>query len=188
MTAFYRRVESSTKILSSTLTRHVLYPSRNLLYQFPSLHPLYSYNAQAHKKYTLFCGTKVIQVKAVGSSDLVSAVVLRTGFSTAKGQLFNTILFPKPIKFKFYSDRCEMKKKKMIFFFFFFPMQTSYPLFSYKFLLIMTMFALIACAWAFYILKTHKHGWWDIISNSLDLITITVPPALPLVLTIGSFH
>ena len=50
----------------------------------------------------------------------------------------------------------------------------------------MTAFAMVACAWSFYILKKHHHGWWDIISNSLDLITITVPPALPLVLTIGT--
>lgn len=75
-----------------------------LKYSLPHSHD--TYNPQTHKKYTLFCGTKVIQVKAVGNSELVSAVVIRTGFATAKGQLFNTILFPKPIKFQFYSDRC----------------------------------------------------------------------------------
>jgi magnesium-transporting ATPase (P-type) len=33
---------------------------------------------------------------------------------------------------------------------------------------------------------TPQHTWGDVLLNSLDLITITVPPALPLVLTIGT--
>jgi magnesium-transporting ATPase (P-type) len=34
----------------------------------------------------------------------VIAVVVRTGFSTAKGELVRSILFPKPMGFKFYKD------------------------------------------------------------------------------------
>lgn len=32
------------------------------------------------------------------------AVVARTGFSTAKGELVRSILYPKPMGFKFYKD------------------------------------------------------------------------------------
>jgi magnesium-transporting ATPase (P-type) len=53
----------------------------------------------------------------------VFAVVSMTGFSTAKGQLFNAILFPKPLSFRFYSD-------------------------SWKFLFIMAMVALVAFTWS----------------------------------------
>lgn len=55
------------------------------------------------KRYTLFCGTKVIQTRYYGDNN-VKAVVVRTGFSTAKGELVRSILYPKPMGFKFYQD------------------------------------------------------------------------------------
>ncbi|GAB6022774.1 hypothetical protein CHUAL_006868 [Chamberlinius hualienensis] len=61
------------------------------------------YSPTHHKRHTLFCGTKVIQTRYYEGSN-VTAVVVRTGYSTTKGELVRAILFPKPIDFKFYRD------------------------------------------------------------------------------------
>ncbi|XP_028609605.1 probable cation-transporting ATPase 13A4 isoform X2 [Grammomys surdaster] len=55
------------------------------------------------RRHVLFCGTEVIQAKAAGSGT-VRAVVLQTGFNTAKGDLVRSILYPKPMNFKLYRD------------------------------------------------------------------------------------
>ena len=54
-------------------------------------------------RHTLFSGTSVIQTRYYGKSDVL-AVVVRTGFETAKGALIRSILYPKPMGFKFYRD------------------------------------------------------------------------------------
>lgn len=58
------------------------------------------FNVREHNKHVLFCGTKVIQTRFVEGSR-VRAVVVRTGFMTAKGEMIRSILFPKPMEFKF---------------------------------------------------------------------------------------
>lgn len=44
-----------------------------------------SYDPKEHARHTLFCGTHVIQTRYFGN-EKVLAVVVRTGFSTAKGK------------------------------------------------------------------------------------------------------
>ncbi|XP_074046704.1 polyamine-transporting ATPase 13A3 isoform X3 [Macrotis lagotis] len=61
------------------------------------------YSPELHKRHTLFCGTTVIQTRFY-TGELVKAVVVRTGFSTSKGQLVRSILYPKPTDFKLYRD------------------------------------------------------------------------------------
>ena len=53
------------------------------------------YNTELHKSHTLFCGTHVIQTRA----ETVRALVIRTGFDTAKGELVRSIMFPKPAQY-----------------------------------------------------------------------------------------
>uniref|UniRef100_A0A8C5GQL5 Polyamine-transporting ATPase 13A3 n=1 Tax=Gouania willdenowi TaxID=441366 RepID=A0A8C5GQL5_GOUWI len=110
-----------------------------------------AYNTEEHKRHTLFCGTDVIQTRFY-TGELVKAVVVRTGFSTAKGQLVRSILYPKPTDFKLYHD-------------------------AYLFLLCLVAVAGIGFVYSV-VLST-------IIIESLDIITITVPPALPAAMTAG---
>lgn len=87
-----------------------------------------TFNMEEHRRHTLFCGTHVIQTRFY-AGELVKAVVVRTGegvgthlglilslleskslahlpagFSTEKGQLVRSILYPKPTDFKLYRD------------------------------------------------------------------------------------
>ncbi|XP_072035886.1 polyamine-transporting ATPase 13A3-like [Amphiura filiformis] len=61
------------------------------------------YSPERHRCHTLFCGTQVIQTRQSGN-DMVKAVVVQTGFSTMKGTLVCSILFPRPMEFKLYRD------------------------------------------------------------------------------------
>lgn len=54
-------------------------------------------------RHVLFGGTTVIQTRNY-AGERVLAVVARTGFCTAKGELVRSILFPKPLEFKFTRD------------------------------------------------------------------------------------
>ncbi|XP_013855293.1 probable cation-transporting ATPase 13A3 isoform X2 [Austrofundulus limnaeus] len=118
-----------------------------------------AYNTEEHKRHTLFCGTNVIQTRFY-TGELVKAVVVRTGFSTAKGQLVRSILYPKPTDFKLYRD-------------------------AYLFLLCLVAVAGIGFIYTIVLSIMKKTPAKTIIIESLDIITITVPPALPAAMTAG---
>lgn len=69
---------------------------------FPNV-PNLMYSFKEHARHTLFCGTQVIQTRYFGN-EKVLAVVIRTGFSTAKGGLVRSILYPPPVDFRFEKD------------------------------------------------------------------------------------
>ncbi|KAH8309906.1 hypothetical protein KR059_003558, partial [Drosophila kikkawai] len=120
------------------------------------------YDKKEHARHTLFCGTKVIQTRYIGSKKVL-AFVINTGNITAKGELIRSILYPPPVDFKFEQD-------------------------SYKFI---QFLALIACIGFIYTLVTKILRGTDpvkIAVESLDLITIVVPPALPAAMTVGRFY
>ncbi|XP_050742833.1 polyamine-transporting ATPase 13A3 isoform X2 [Drosophila biarmipes] len=115
-----------------------------------------------HARHTLFCGTKVIQTRYIGSKKVL-AFVINTGNITAKGELIRSILYPPPVDYKFEQD-------------------------SYKFI---QFLAVIACVGFIYTLVTKIMRGTDpvkIAVESLDLITIVVPPALPAAMTVGRFY
>uniref|UniRef100_A0A8C5WFV6 Cation-transporting ATPase n=1 Tax=Leptobrachium leishanense TaxID=445787 RepID=A0A8C5WFV6_9ANUR len=61
------------------------------------------HSGEDYKRHVLFCGTEVIQTKP-SANCLIKAVVSRTGFNTAKGDLVRSILYPKPVNFKLHRD------------------------------------------------------------------------------------
>ena len=111
-------------------------------------------------RHTLFGGTSVIQIRPVGKED-VKALVRSTGFMTSKGALTRDILYPKVLKFKFYRD-------------------------SFKFVGIMGLIALIGFFISLPYMIKSKLGLTFIIDKSLNLVTITIPPALPAAMTCGT--
>lgn len=116
-------------------------------------------------KHFLFGGTKIIRAKRPiedSNGDAVAlSMVVRTGFSTTKGALVRSMLFPKPSGFKFYKD-------------------------SFRYILVMAGIALIGFIVSLINFIHLQLEWNLIIVRALDLITIVVPPALPATLNIGT--
>ncbi|KAK0400708.1 hypothetical protein QR680_015410 [Steinernema hermaphroditum] len=117
------------------------------------------FSLKEHSKHVLFCGTNVLQTRYYRGNH-VQAVVLRTAFSTLKGQLVRSIMYPKPVDFRFTKD-------------------------LFKF--IGFLFCIAACGFAYTITIMIMRGSAvkKIIVRSLDIITIVVPPALPAAMSIG---
>ncbi|XP_031987492.1 cation-transporting ATPase 13A2 isoform X4 [Corvus moneduloides] len=121
-----------------------------------------AYCPEEHRRHTLFCGTQVIQARAYAGTDVL-AVVTRTGFCTAKGDLISSILYPKPVSFKFYKD-------------------------AVKFVMFLAVLALIGTVYSILILVRNQVPVGQIIIRALDLVTVIVPPALPAAMTVGTIY
>ncbi|GMM37042.1 putative acid anhydride hydrolase [Saccharomycopsis crataegensis] len=131
----------------------------------------------------LFSGTKIIRVRRsqdadkhdgddddVGDNQTINssmknepalAVVIKIGFSTTKGQLLRSMLFPKPVGFKFYRD-------------------------SFKYIGFMAMVAFFGFLYSIHNFLSLNLETSVIVLRAFDIITIVVPPALPATLTIGT--
>lgn len=116
------------------------------------------YNANVHKIFTVYEGTTVKQInKHQGEAR---ALVIRTGFGTMRGQLVRGILYPKPHPFKFASE-------------------------VYYFMLILGLITIGGFAVSIPFLVDAGLAGSEIAIKILDLITISIPPALPAALTVG---
>nr|XP_053627607.1 polyamine-transporting ATPase 13A3-like [Cherax quadricarinatus] len=120
------------------------------------------YNDKEHSRHTLFCGTQVIQTRFYGGERVV-AVVVRTGFYTSKGSLVRSIMYPPPVDFKFQQD-------------------------SYKFVGVLAGIASVGFLYT--VITKYMRGLAvsAIALDSLDLITIVIPPALPMAMTVGILY
>ncbi|KAF9529431.1 P-type ATPase [Crepidotus variabilis] len=113
----------------------------------------------------LYCGTKAVRIRGSysleGQGRPALGLVARTGFTTTKGALIRSMLFPKPIGFKFYRD-------------------------SVRFIGVLAGIALLGFSYS--AIEFIKMGlpWQTILIRALDLITVVVPPALPATLSIGT--
>ncbi|XP_017588180.1 PREDICTED: probable cation-transporting ATPase 13A2, partial [Corvus brachyrhynchos] len=84
-------------------------------------------------------------------------------FCTAKGDLISSILYPKPVSFKFYKD-------------------------AVKFVMFLAVLALIGTVYSILILVRNQVPVGQIIIRALDLVTVIVPPALPAAMTVGTIY
>ena len=86
---------------------------------------------------------------------------MRTSFSTIKGSLLRYILYPKPTKFKFYTD-------------------------AYKFIAMLALLAFVGFLVSLPTFIQDQLTVGRIFLKSLDLFTITIPPQLLMSITIGT--
>ncbi|EGO26058.1 Ca-transporting ATPase [Serpula lacrymans var. lacrymans S7.9] len=114
----------------------------------------------------IYAGTRIVRIRGALAMDgnegrPALALVVRTGFNTTKGALVRSMLFPKPMGFKFYRD-------------------------SIRFIGVLAGIAGLGfCASAVQFVRLGIK-WQTILVRALDLITIVVPPALPATLSIGT--
>ncbi|CEF71586.1 Cation-transporting P-type ATPase family and Cation-transporting P-type ATPase, N-terminal domain and Neurotransmitter-gated ion-channel transmembrane domain and Cation-transporting P-type ATPase, C-terminal domain and Neurotransmitter-gated ion-channel ligand-binding domain and Cation-transporting P-type ATPase, subfamily V and P-type ATPase, A domain and HAD-like domain and P-type ATPase, cytoplasmic domain N-containing protein [Strongyloides ratti] len=117
------------------------------------------YNGDIHGKHSLYCGTTIIQTRYNANSP-AKAIVLRTGFTTLKGNLVRSIMYPKPIDYTFTKDLL-------------------------KFVCFLLCVALLGFTYTIILMILRGSTPSKIIIRSLDIITVVVPPALPAAMTIG---
>ena len=110
---------------------------------------------------TLFSATKVLQLKPSSPGAKVLGLVVRTGFATTKGSLILSILYPKPSTFKFVEQ-------------------------SYRFIATLFCVALVGFGLTIWQLKVRGSTNATIVIRACDLVTIVVPPTLPLALSVGT--
>ncbi|XP_054838262.1 probable cation-transporting ATPase 13A5 [Eublepharis macularius] len=121
--------------------------------------PWKTHSVEDYRRHVLFCGTEVIQTKR-SSKGPPRAVVLQTGFNTAKGDLVRSILYPKPLNFKIYRD-------------------------AFKFILGLAMIGVLGLVYAACVYASNKQPVSDTVAMALLLLTVPVPPAIPAALTTG---
>ncbi|XP_012945191.1 probable cation-transporting ATPase 13A3 [Aplysia californica] len=120
------------------------------------------YSPEIHKRHTLFSGTHIVQTRYYGQAKVL-AVVVRTGYNTAKGDLVRAILFPKPLDFQFYRD-------------------------AIRFILFLGGVASIGMTYSLTTYIINKEPWQRTILRVLDIVTVVVPPALPAAMTVGTVY
>ncbi|KRX93317.1 putative cation-transporting ATPase W08D2.5 [Trichinella pseudospiralis] len=118
-----------------------------------------NYDHNIHAKHTLYCGTHVLQTRYYSGHE-VKAVVTRTGFSTQKGQLVRSIMYPKPVDFEFTKDLL-------------------------RFVGVLALIASVGIIYTIVLMTIRGANIGKIFVRALDLITICVPPALPAAMTMG---
>lgn len=114
------------------------------------------------KRHIVYAGTNILQTRYYGNEKVLARVV-RTGFNTSKGELIKSILFPQPVGFKFYED-------------------------SVKFVTALFGVAVFGMMYCVRLYLSRNTDIETILLRTLDIITIVVPPSLPLALSAGTLY
>ena len=146
------------------------------------------YTPDTHRRQTIFAGTEVIQTRYYGNQPVL-AMVVRIGFTTAKGELIRSIMFPRPMDFKFYRD--SMRFIGLLFVVAACGMAYCVYMCVFLFLLLAATFEegflnILQSIISRYVER--EVIWQMILLRSLDIITIVVPPALPAAMTVGTYY
>ncbi|KAG8543573.1 hypothetical protein GDO81_024287 [Engystomops pustulosus] len=120
--------------------------------------PWMAQSGEDYKKHVLYCGTEVIQTKK-NSNDHVKAVVLQTGFNTAKGDLVRAILYNKPMNVKLHRE-------------------------AIRFLTILVASAIFGVIYTAAVHVKNGASVHDIVLMSFLMLTVAVNPTLPASLTL----
>ncbi|XP_043449229.1 probable cation-transporting ATPase 13A4 [Prionailurus bengalensis] len=155
-------IDGSCVVDEGMLTGESIPVTKTPLPKMESSMPWKTQSEADYKRHVLFCGTEVIQAKGA-CSGTVRAVVLQTGFNTAKGDLVRSILYPKPMNFKLYRD-------------------------AIRFLLCLVGTATIGMIYTLCVYVLSGEPPEEVVKKALDVITIAVPPALPAALTTGIIY
>lgn len=114
------------------------------------------YSPEQCRQHTVYCGTT-----AVYAEPQSWGLVLATGFQTLQGEAISAILYPKPSRFKF-------EKHSILF---------------------ISAFAAIAFVGLLFCVRSFMREHSSLLSITvtiLDMLTIALPPALPLAMSIGA--
>uniref|UniRef100_A0A0K0E871 Cation-transporting ATPase n=1 Tax=Strongyloides stercoralis TaxID=6248 RepID=A0A0K0E871_STRER len=117
------------------------------------------FSLKEHSRHVLFCGTTVLQSRNYGGRP-ATAIVLRTSYSTLKGELVRSIMYPKPVDFSFTKD-------------------------LFKFIFFLAGIACCGFGYTIFVMYLRGATLRKIIVRTLDIVTIVVPPALPAAMSIG---
>jgi cation-transporting ATPase 13A2 len=127
---------------------------------------VYEYN----KKSVLFHGTRINKCESNLNDGEIRALAINTGFNTNRGNLIQNLLFPKPTNFKFYHD-------------------------VKIFLYVMTIIWILVCIFLVMLYlrsqskeESERLSILEITNKAFDLLTVIIPPILPICMTFTTFY
>ncbi|XP_071998722.1 probable cation-transporting ATPase 13A4 isoform X1 [Engystomops pustulosus] len=146
-------LKGSCIVNEGMLTGESIPVTKTPLDQVTDCTPWKIHSGEDYKRHVLFCGTEVIQTTSSGSAP-VTAVVMQTGFNTAKGDMVRSILYPKPMNFKLYQD-------------------------AFRFLMCLVVIAIIGFVYSVVLFAVKGGSVRDVFVKSLLAVTVAIPPVLP---------